>query len=165
MSTLLDNMHRLTQIADARLEVDLATFAAHFDVTPRQIRVLRAIDSHPDGSQTALVAVTGIDRSTLADIMRRLIKKGLATRQRQESDARAYAVTLTSDGVRVLAEARRCEARVERELVRDMPELDAVRALDLSAMPRDPARKGPALAKRQTYRAPARAAATANGVR
>ncbi|MFZ1102753.1 MAG: helix-turn-helix domain-containing protein, partial [Hyphomicrobiaceae bacterium] len=38
---------------------------------------------------------TGIDRSTLADIVRRLTRKGLLQRCRTNEDARAYAVRLT----------------------------------------------------------------------
>ncbi len=45
-------------------------------------------------SQTDIVNLTGIDRSTLADIVRRLVKKGLLQRRRTKQDARAAAQRL-----------------------------------------------------------------------
>jgi DNA-binding MarR family transcriptional regulator/CRP-like cAMP-binding protein len=53
-------------------------------------------------SQTHLVKKTGIDRSTLADIVRRMLKKNLLQRRRTREDARAYAVKLTEEGWRTL---------------------------------------------------------------
>jgi len=52
----------------------------------------------PETSQTALVNATGIDRSTLADIVRRLVDSGLLQRKRMAFDARMYAVGLTEAG-------------------------------------------------------------------
>lgn len=49
-------------------------------------------------SQTDLVHVTGVDRSTLADIVRRLVQRGYVHRKRTKHDARAYQLTLTERG-------------------------------------------------------------------
>jgi DNA-binding MarR family transcriptional regulator len=66
---------------------------------------MAAIKAHPGGSQTDLVGLTGIDRSTLADVVRRMQKKGLLQRRRTKEDARAYAVRLTDRGAALLPEA------------------------------------------------------------
>ena len=58
-------------------------------LTPRQYAVLVAVAESEGLSQTDLVGRTGVDRSTLADIVRRMIKKGLISRQRTKRDARA----------------------------------------------------------------------------
>ena len=50
------------------------------DLTPRQYAVLLVISKNDGISQTGLVNETGIDRSTLADIMRRMQKKGMVKR-------------------------------------------------------------------------------------
>ena len=71
-------------------------------LTPRQFAVLLTVSQNEGLSQTNLVERTGIDRSTLADIIRRMIKKGLLQRRRTKEDARAYAVRLTDEGTRVL---------------------------------------------------------------
>jgi len=68
-------------------------------------------------SQTDLVEVTGIDRSTLADIVRRMLKKGLLQRRRTREDARAYAVKLTDEGLRILAAARPKVEAVDARIV------------------------------------------------
>ena len=75
-------------------------------LTPRQYAVLVAVAESEGLSQTDLVGRTGVDRSTLADIVRRMIKKGLISRQRTKRDARAYSVKLTDRGRKSLDTAR-----------------------------------------------------------
>lgn len=72
------------------------------DVTPRQFAVLDALSKRESVSQTELCNATGIDRSTLADIVKRLLAKGLIQRARRKDDARAYAVKLSPEGKRRL---------------------------------------------------------------
>lgn len=73
--------------------------------TPRQFAVLHTVSQDEGLSQTDLVRRTGIDRSTLADMIARLTKKGLLARQRTKTDARANAVKLTAAGKKVLTSA------------------------------------------------------------
>jgi DNA-binding MarR family transcriptional regulator len=73
--------------------------------TPRQFEVLFAVSQNEGLSQTDLVHETGIDRSTLADMIARMIKKGLLSRKRTKDDARANAVSITPAGKRVLSSA------------------------------------------------------------
>jgi DNA-binding MarR family transcriptional regulator len=87
------------------------------DLTPRQFAVLLTVAQREGLSQTDLVEVTGIDRSTLADIVRRMLKKGLLQRRRTREDARAYAVKLTDEGLRVLAAARPKVEAVDARIV------------------------------------------------
>ena len=77
----------------------------HGELTPRQFAVLYTVANNEGLSQTGLVERTGIDRSTLADIVRRMQRKGLLQRRRTKEDARAYAVKLTEEGQRVLRAA------------------------------------------------------------
>ncbi|MEN6541597.1 MarR family winged helix-turn-helix transcriptional regulator [Parvibaculum sp.] len=71
-------------------------------ITPRQFIVLFAVNEEEGLSQTDLVNRTGIDRSTLADMISRMIKNGLLARKRTAEDARANAVRLTAAGRRAL---------------------------------------------------------------
>ena len=75
-----------------------------YSPTPRQFTVLEAVQQNEGASQTGLVEATGVDRSTLADVVRRLLKFGVLQRRRTKEDARAYAVRLTDDGEAVLKE-------------------------------------------------------------
>jgi len=83
------------------------------DLTPRQLAVLVTVAGNEGLSQTGLVDRTGIDRSTLADIVRRMQRKGLLQRRRTREDARAYAVKLTDEGRRVLKVAEPLAKRAD----------------------------------------------------
>ncbi|MFL5297141.1 MAG: MarR family winged helix-turn-helix transcriptional regulator [Phenylobacterium sp.] len=74
-------------------------------ITQRQYAVLAAAEAREGAAQADLVRITGIDRSTLADMARRMIDKGLLERERSTQDARANAVRLTEAGRMALAEA------------------------------------------------------------
>jgi len=71
-------------------------------LTSRQFTVLHAISEQEGLSQTDLVRKTGIDRSTLADMIARLTAKGYVARQRTKDDARANSVPLTAAGKKSL---------------------------------------------------------------
>ena len=66
--------------------------------------MLAAAAAKEGATQAQLVRMTGIDRSTLADIAARMITKGLLERERSAVDARANAVRLTDVGRAALAE-------------------------------------------------------------
>jgi DNA-binding MarR family transcriptional regulator len=91
------------------------------DLTPRQYAVLVAVSQNEGLSQTHLVEKTGIDRSTLADIVRRMLKKGLLQRRRTKDDARAYAVKLTDEGWRLLKTADPLAKRVDDKILAALP--------------------------------------------
>jgi DNA-binding MarR family transcriptional regulator len=74
-------------------------------VTVPQLMILLAVMDHDGESHTRLVEVTGIDRSTLSDVARRMIKKGWLKRKRTKADARAYAVEITADGRKIVSKA------------------------------------------------------------
>jgi MarR family transcriptional regulator, temperature-dependent positive regulator of motility len=90
-------------------------------LTPRQLAILIAVDQHEGASQTDLVERTGIDRSTLADVVKRLKGKGLLQRRRTKEDARAYAVRLTDEGGQVLRTAEPMANRVDRRVLDVLP--------------------------------------------
>ncbi len=91
-------------------------------LTPRQYAILAAIQANDGISQTGLVEKTGIDRSTLADIVRRMLDKGLVQRERTTEDARAYAVHLTRKGSDMLRKMRPYADEVDRQILQSIPE-------------------------------------------
>jgi len=91
------------------------------DLTPRQYAILVAVSQNEGVSQTQLVEKTGVDRSTLADVVRRMLKKGLLQRRRTKDDARAYAVRLTEEGWRVLKAADPHARRVDEKILAALP--------------------------------------------
>ena len=94
-------LHRASQAVEEIFQAE----SGDSDLTPRQLAVLATVAGNEGSSQTDIVNLTGIDRSTLADIVRRLVKKGLLQRRRTKQDARAYAVKLTEEGQKVLRAA------------------------------------------------------------
>jgi DNA-binding MarR family transcriptional regulator len=87
-------LHRALQLA-----LDLYALDADAGgLTQRQYAVLCAVADDEGLSQTGLVRATGIDRSTLADMVARMISKGLLARERSVADARANTVRLTDLG-------------------------------------------------------------------
>ncbi len=86
-------------------------------LTPRQYAVLVAVSLDEGLSQTDLVDRTGIDRSTLADIIRRMLKKGLVSRRRTRHDARVYAVKLTDTGREALRAAQPAADHADERLL------------------------------------------------
>ena len=90
-------------------------------LTPRQYAVLVSVAENEGLSQTGLVERTGIDRSTLADIIRRMLRKGLLQRKRTKEDARAYSVRLTEEGRQLLDAAAPGAARSEERLLAALP--------------------------------------------
>lgn len=106
-------LHRAGQCASDIFQGEMADGG----LTPRQFAVLVAVSQNEGLSQTNLVEKTGIDRSTLADIIRRMIKKGLIQRRRTKEDARAYSVKLTEEGNRVLRAADPLARKVDERVL------------------------------------------------
>ncbi len=94
-------LHRAEQLASDRF----TQLVGGDNVTLRQFAVLAAIAESPGLSQSALVRATGVDRSTLADMMNRMEKRGWVTRAASALDARAHSVRLAAAGVTILAAA------------------------------------------------------------
>jgi len=90
-------------------------------VTPRQLAVLMTVADNEGLSQTGVVDRTGIDRSTLADVVRRLAQRGLVQRRRSRADARAYVLKLTEEGERVLKAAEPVAKRVDGRVLNALP--------------------------------------------
>jgi len=91
-------LHRVSQCADEVFSLSIGSS----NVTPRQYAVLSAVARKEGGSQMDIGDVTGIDRSTVASLVERLVKRGWLQRRRTKDDARAYAVRLTPAGRKAL---------------------------------------------------------------
>jgi DNA-binding MarR family transcriptional regulator len=87
-------------------------------ITQRQYAVLAAVADHEGATQSDLVRITGIDRSTLADMAQRMIGKDLLERERSAVDARANAVRLTELGRATLEAARPKVAAADGRLLK-----------------------------------------------
>lgn len=91
-------------------------------LTPRQFTILKTVAKYEGLNQTDLVDRTGVDRSTLADIVRRMLNKGLITRKRMTNDARAYAVYVTDKGREILLDAMPAAAAADQKILSTLSE-------------------------------------------
>ena len=96
-------LHRALQLA---LDVYIAE-AGPDALTQRQFAVLAAVEAHTAPTQTDLVRATGIDRSTLADMIARMTLKGVLVRQRSELEAPAIVGPLPAGAGAPRAHAQR----------------------------------------------------------
>jgi DNA-binding MarR family transcriptional regulator len=159
-------LHRAGQCADELFALNVGKT----ELTPRQFAVLAAAAASEDLSQTALVDATGIDRSTLADIVRRLVERGLLARRRTKTDARMYAVKLTASGQAAMRSAGPVAESTDSTLLGVLPE--SQRKQFLSALDKIVETMGPISSARVAGRAvpetsvkplPPKSAATSKG--
>ena len=122
-------LHRAGQCADEMFLTSLSSRA----MTPRQFAVLKAVEGSQEPSQTTLVDVTGIDRSTIADIVRRLVERGLLQRRRTRRDARMYALRLTAKGQTALHNAEPAAATTDEKLLASLAPAERSAFLDALA--------------------------------
>ena len=87
-------LHRTQQFASDQF----ATATGGVKITQRQFAVLCAVSANEGLTQTQLVQATGIDRSTLAELVSRMAANGLLVREKAPGDARANSVRLTEAG-------------------------------------------------------------------
>lgn len=113
-TSVMHLLHRAGQVADEYFAEEMK----NSDLTPRQYAVLAILSERETASQTDIVNATGIDRSTLADIVKRLVQRGLLARRRSRLDARAYVVRLTPQGEALLKTAQPAADRVSERMMR-----------------------------------------------
>jgi DNA-binding MarR family transcriptional regulator len=115
-SSVTHLLHRTLQLA-----LDLHADAGPAEITQRQYTVLAAAGAADGQTQNDLVRATGIDRSTLADLVARMLAKGLLERQRSATDARANTVRLSDAGRAVLGASSGPAAAADEKLLSYLP--------------------------------------------
>lgn len=109
-------LHRAQQFA-----AELFAEQSKLHVTLRQLAVLAAVNEQAGRTQVDLVRATGIDRSTLAEMIARMETKGLLAREKSSEDGRAKSVRLTSKGVNRLEEAAPHARAVDQAILEALP--------------------------------------------
>ncbi|MFD1936823.1 MULTISPECIES: MarR family winged helix-turn-helix transcriptional regulator [Nonomuraea] len=86
-------------------------------LTGPQFAVLTAVDNHPGVDQGSLASSVALDRSTMADIVRRLEDNGLIVRHTALHDGRRKLLHLTEEGARRLDEVNRRARALDEQLL------------------------------------------------
>lgn len=103
-------IRRLQQIA-------VAVFVSRtqdFDVTPVQYSALLALRNHPGVDQTTLMQIIAFDRSTIGEVVTRLVRKGLIKRTVGKKDRRTRRLRLTPAGRRLLTRMKPVNEQVQQ---------------------------------------------------
>ena len=85
----------------------------------------------PGMSQTALVDASGIDRSTLTEMLKRMIDRDLISKSRAKEDQRANALFITERGRDMLAGALDAAERAQARILEPLPEKDRAGAMEI----------------------------------
>lgn len=91
-------LHRAEQMAAERF-----TQLVGDAITLRQFAVLSAIAEAKETNLTELVRATGIDRSTMAEMLKRMQERGWITRTASKDDGRVQSIHLAGTGSMILA--------------------------------------------------------------
>jgi MarR family transcriptional regulator, temperature-dependent positive regulator of motility len=87
------------------------------ETTSPQFAVLNAVASSDDVDQRTVGELTGLDRSTTAEIVSRLADRGLLRRVRDPWDGRRNVLRLTTDGEALHRQTARRVARMNKVLL------------------------------------------------
>jgi DNA-binding MarR family transcriptional regulator len=97
-----------------------------------RVRVLATLAKSGPSIQIALVGRSGIDRSTLAVLVKAMASDGMLTLQRgANGDGRAITCSITKDGRKALRQAQRGLERAERIILARVSRADQVAAVGL----------------------------------
>jgi len=99
----------------------VAAWQAHSPgMTNVQFAALAVISKHPGASQRELGDALDLDRSTIADLVRRLESSGYITRTASTIDRRRFELELTDAGRAQMDRTRPVALTIEQELVGDL---------------------------------------------
>jgi DNA-binding MarR family transcriptional regulator len=101
-------------------------------LTQRQFAILSVLSKIGAASQVQLVKETGIDRSTLAEILARMEKSGVILRQKSATDNRANVVELSAEGKTVFADNLPKFVKIDQKIISTLGESKGRKLLELA---------------------------------
>lgn len=104
--------------------------AEELKITSTQLMVLRKLSAHPDVGITELADLLHLGNSAASGVVDRMVKAGLITRQRSESDRRIFKLAMTDKG-REIRDLSKQSLRRYLQPLADIPAEDAVELLRL----------------------------------
>ena len=92
-----------------------------YNLTQRKYVVLLILMDGATIAQNKLMRLTGIDRSTLADMLARMVGEGLLVSEQSPEDRRANLITITKKGSQVIANVLPEVKDTEQRLIETLP--------------------------------------------
>ncbi|GAA1732398.1 MarR family winged helix-turn-helix transcriptional regulator [Streptomyces yatensis] len=109
------------------------------EITSPQFAVVNALTERPEIDQRTLSEHVHLDRSTIADLVARLARRGLLERVRDPNDGRRNVLRLTEEGAMVHRKLVRRTARMNRVFLSPLDETERETLLRLIARVTDAA--------------------------
>lgn len=94
------------------------------DITPVQFGMLSVLQGGEGLDQLTLSTSVGVDRTSGADVIRRLERRGLLVRTRSETDRRAKLIRITEAGVAYVERVRPMMARAQERFIAPLTEAE-----------------------------------------
>lgn len=91
-------------------------------LTPPQFSIVLAVHQNPRIKQYDLVKLTGSDRSTVAELVGRLVERGFLVRKRLKDDQRVNRLLTTEEGEASLRNSISGAATAEERIIAPIPE-------------------------------------------
>lgn len=101
------------------------------NITPVQYGLMSAVAALPDLDQTALGQEVGLDRTTTADVVKRLEDRGLLERRPNPADRRTRHVRLTPLGEQTVTELHGDMTRAQERLLEPLRPAERSMLMDL----------------------------------
>lgn len=101
------------------------------NVTPVQYGLLTAVAALPGLDQTALGQEVGLDRTTTADVVKRLEERGLLERHPNPADRRTRHVQLTAEGHELVTALYGDMMRAQERLLEPLREAERIMLMDM----------------------------------
>lgn len=90
------------------------------NLTQRQYELLALLDASGETTQKELSRLTGFDRSTLSELVNRLVEKGYVGRRPWRQDRRVRVLRIRAEGRRAMRVAEPFYTRADRELMNEV---------------------------------------------
>jgi DNA-binding MarR family transcriptional regulator len=121
---LADRFGFQLRMAQAAVWSDLVAALQPLGLRPSQYSVLLILRATPGSRQQDIGEALGIQRPNLAAMIDGLEKRGLIRREINPADRRSHALSLTDEGLALLAEADAAHGRHEQRLSERIGEAD-----------------------------------------
>ncbi|WP_280665082.1 MULTISPECIES: MarR family winged helix-turn-helix transcriptional regulator [unclassified Kitasatospora] len=132
---LLDAQRAVGYLIRVGQQVHTKLWSEHVgaDLTAPQYAVLDALETEPGADQRTVGELASLDKATMAEMVSRLVRRGLVLRRRDPSDGRRNLLSLSPTGQELLHSSSAAVAQVQRQLLSPLEEVDHEKALVLLA--------------------------------
>jgi DNA-binding MarR family transcriptional regulator len=106
-------------------QIHIGLFAEEFagqDITPIQFGMLSVLYSGVEMDQLTLSSAVGIDRTSGADVIKRLERRGLVSREPSARDRRAMAIKISDRGKEIVDASRSRMVQAQERLMAPLTE-------------------------------------------